>query len=183
MVERELAGRQKCRRFLPKTKEIVDPTDINEEDYQCVHCRTLAFLGRITDKEGREVTCWDCWNTLPEGIEIVFQLKYNDKELKAMLDKVKTRAQKAVIGDVKPSQEPEGDSVDRKRKLSDADGVEAQRVKMDQTAGTSNGAPLAAEASPAPSAAHSLHPTEKQVSWHAGVHTEVPDQLRTTAWA
>ncbi|KAK4058769.1 hypothetical protein OIO90_000215 [Microbotryomycetes sp. JL221] len=117
MVERELGGRQKVRRFLPKTAEVTDHTELNEEEYQCHHCRTLCFLGRIVEAQGREVACWDCWDSISKNVKFHFLFKYSDRELRGMLEKIKNKVIK-LTGDASIQQQPAASTTLSKRRLS-----------------------------------------------------------------
>ncbi|KAM0753831.1 JmjC-domain-containing protein [Meredithblackwellia eburnea MCA 4105] len=95
MVERELAGRETVRRLLPKLKEVIENLDIEEEEFQCNHCRCLSYLSYVTAVEGKKVVtaCLHDTSTLPDGPKTL-RLRFADDELRAMLAKVKSRSDK-----------------------------------------------------------------------------------------
>ncbi|KAL8293089.1 hypothetical protein RQP46_000783 [Phenoliferia psychrophenolica] len=97
MTDRELATREKVRRLYPGIEEVVDPTEIEEEDYQCETCRGLAFLSFVTVLDGKttSIACPNHAASLPDGLK-VFRVRYDDEELRVMLAKVKSRSDKGV---------------------------------------------------------------------------------------
>ena len=102
MTDRELASREKVRRLYPNIEEIVDPTEIEEEEYQCETCRGLAFLSFVT-VDVRNTTHIACPNhaaSLPDGAK-VFRVRFDDNNLRVMLAKVKSRSDKG--GRARPS--------------------------------------------------------------------------------
>ncbi|KAM0792393.1 hypothetical protein ACM66B_005073 [Microbotryomycetes sp. NB124-2] len=135
MVERELASRQKVRRFMPKTKEIVDATDLNEEEYQCTHCRALCFLGRICEKNDKDVACFDCWDVLPQKGEYVFKFKFSDREMRGMHDKIKNKLIKMGAAPAEPQQpttKRRMTAESRALSLHTIEELPARRVKVDE---------------------------------------------------
>lgn len=97
MVQREIDGRNALRAehaALANLAEEVDPTDIDEEEYQCTHCKVLCFLSQIRSKKTNDIACLDHGSTLPNGPKRL-HMRYSDDELTSMLAKVKSRSDKA----------------------------------------------------------------------------------------
>ncbi|KAK4053008.1 hypothetical protein OIV83_001741 [Microbotryomycetes sp. JL201] len=134
MVERELASRQKVRRFMPKTKEIVDATDLNEEEYQCTHCRALCFLGRICEKNDRDIACFDCWDVLPQDGEYVFKFKFSDREMRGMHDKIKNKLIKMGVTPIEQQSTKRKMTAESRAAigLRTSEEQPAQRIKVDE---------------------------------------------------
>ena len=94
MVDREIDGREKLRLLIPDMQEYVDETDIEEEEFQCESCKTLAYLSQVTTIGHSQISCLEHSSTLPEGPKML-RLRFSDEELKAMYARVKSRSDKA----------------------------------------------------------------------------------------
>lgn len=95
MVGRELGRREKIRRLVPGLKEEYDPTEREEEEYQCATCKTLCYLSQALSADAQDIACLDHFSNLPKGTTIRLRLRYSDEELTTILQQMKARIQKA----------------------------------------------------------------------------------------
>lgn len=93
MLDRELSGRAAIRLAFPKIKQVVDESDIEEEEYQCGFCKTLAYLSQVRTIGKPEISCLDHVHSLPPGPKRL-RLRFSDAEFKAMFARVKSRSDK-----------------------------------------------------------------------------------------
>ncbi|MBW0534151.1 hypothetical protein O181_073866, partial [Austropuccinia psidii MF-1] len=96
MVERELADRQKAleqiSNLLPDV--VIQPNDLPEDQVQCYHCKSFAFLSQVTSPTSSKVSCLDHSHIFASD-EKVLRYKYSDDDLQAMLQRVNSRSIKA----------------------------------------------------------------------------------------
>lgn len=145
MVNRELASRKKIRSLLPDLVEVVDDTDLDEEEYQCHSCRILCYLAQVTtisssSSDGsKKIACADHFDTLEPGPKTI-RLRYSDAGLLTVLGRVRQRAEKRVKSESFHSSQTTTNSGERKRKPSMrvVEGVEgdqeervAQKLKVE----------------------------------------------------
>ncbi|SCZ97679.1 BZ3500_MvSof-1268-A1-R1_Chr4-3g07364 [Microbotryum saponariae] len=98
MVERELAGREKLRRLLPGLIQGVDPTELDEEEYQCAQCKVLCYLSQVLSHDMEQVACLDHYQSITNvdaEHPLQLRLKFSDETLSSMLVRVKQRSDKA----------------------------------------------------------------------------------------
>ncbi|SCV69106.1 BQ2448_2126 [Microbotryum intermedium] len=98
MVERELAGRERLRRLLPGLIQGVDPTELDEEEYQCAQCKVLCYLSQVLSHDMEQVACLDHYKSITDvdaEHPLQLRLKFSDEELSSMLARVKSRSDKA----------------------------------------------------------------------------------------
>jgi hypothetical protein len=116
MVTRELDSRTKIRALLPGLVEVVDDTDLDEEEYQCSSCKILCYLAQVTTISSTpsssssssastpptpsKIACADHFTTLDPGPKTM-KLRFSDAELLAILARVRSRAEK--VGDRRAS--------------------------------------------------------------------------------
>lgn len=100
MVNRELASRKAFREQYPSVREVSSPGDVPDEQCQCSTCKALCHLSRAIVVGGTDVACFQHVSALGDG-QITVLIKYTDEELKQMLQRVKSRSDKA--GKVGPS--------------------------------------------------------------------------------
>lgn len=98
MVTRELLRRQTFRAEHPDLTVTVDSTELDEEDYQCSHCKTLSFLSQVVATETGAIACLLDAAHLPPGGPLTLRLRFGDDELSAQLARVVRRAEKAGRG-------------------------------------------------------------------------------------
>ncbi|GAA5948514.1 hypothetical protein JCM21900_002735 [Sporobolomyces salmonicolor] len=94
MVERELGNREEVRALDPAPEEAVEAFDREEEEYQCEHCKVLCYLSQVTTSDAKHVVCPEHASTLPAGPK-VFRLRFADVELNQLVNRVRSRAEKA----------------------------------------------------------------------------------------
>ncbi|BGP37972.1 hypothetical protein JCM10449v2_001899 [Rhodotorula kratochvilovae] len=94
MVDRELEAREALRASDSAPEEVVEPFDRDEEDYQCEHCKCLAYLAQVVSEDGKSVACLDHAATLPTGPKTL-RVRFTDAELTQLGNRVHSRAQKA----------------------------------------------------------------------------------------
>lgn len=94
MVDRELGAREALRAADSAPEEVVEPWDRDEEDYQCQHCKCLAYLSQVVTDDGKAVACLDHASTLPPGPKTL-RVRFTDAELSQLGNRVHSRAQKA----------------------------------------------------------------------------------------
>ena len=95
MVDRELDRRAQFREEHPNLTESVDPSELDEEDYQCAHCKTLSFLSQLVSAETGVIACLPDAASLPKGEPVTLRLRFADDELRAQLARVVRRSEKA----------------------------------------------------------------------------------------
>ncbi|KPV75911.1 uncharacterized protein RHOBADRAFT_52923 [Rhodotorula graminis WP1] len=94
MVDRELGAREVLRSSDSAPDEVVEAWDRDEEDYQCQHCKCLAYLSQVVTDDGKGVACLDHASTLPAGPKTL-RVRFTDAELSQLGNRVHSRAQKA----------------------------------------------------------------------------------------
>ncbi|GAA6061785.1 hypothetical protein JCM10212_001391 [Sporobolomyces blumeae] len=94
MVERELGDRERIRTLDPAPEEVHEPTDREEEEYQCEYCKTLCYLSQVLSADGAHIACPDHIASLPEGPKR-FRLRYADADLTQLVNRVRSRSEKA----------------------------------------------------------------------------------------
>lgn len=91
MVDRELADRTRARDTIPLLKEVVEDEDRPDEYYQCQKDKSYCYLSQITSPADSFVTCPEHYEALSPGTRVL-KVRYTDEELRAMLARVKQRA-------------------------------------------------------------------------------------------
>ena len=79
-----------------------DPTDLPEEDYQCVHCKAYCYLARVKCQKSGKILCvlhagaYKCCDAESDGCllshEHELTYRYSDDELPTIVQKVSDRA-------------------------------------------------------------------------------------------
>lgn len=95
MVDREMALRTAVRALESPPMEEAIKSDLEEEQYQCGACRTLAYLSQVVlADDPTAIACLDHIDSLPAGPKLL-RLRYPDQELKTMYARIKARSDKA----------------------------------------------------------------------------------------
>ncbi|GAA5968292.1 hypothetical protein JCM11641_003799 [Rhodosporidiobolus odoratus] len=94
MVEREIDAREALRGEDPAPEEVLNPNDLEEEEYQCQQCKTLCYLAQVLSEDGQHITCLDHWDSIPGGPKTL-RVRFTDAELYQLLQRVKNRSDKA----------------------------------------------------------------------------------------
>lgn len=93
MVNRELERRKKARSITPGLIEVQEDVAFEEDDqYQCLVDKSFCYLSQITTEGRPEVACVDHIDHLHDG-KTVMKIRHTDYELRAMLGKVRQRAE------------------------------------------------------------------------------------------
>lgn len=94
MVKRELSRRQRARDEIPCLLEILEDEGYCDEHYQCQVDKSFCYLSQLTTEEAEpgHVVCIDHHETLDIAKPRTMKIRFSDEELKAMLARVKQRA-------------------------------------------------------------------------------------------
>ncbi|GAA5911001.1 uncharacterized protein JCM6883_000674 [Sporobolomyces salmoneus] len=95
MVERELSDRETVRTLDPAPEEQAEDYDREEEEYQCEYCKTLCYLSQVVTPDGSHIACPEHASQLPVGEARIFRTRFTDAELTQLLNRVKSRSEKA----------------------------------------------------------------------------------------
>jgi hypothetical protein len=96
MVGREIADRQAALTQITNLSPdiVIEPADLPEDQVQCHHCKTFAFLSQITCPDSPNVSCLSHSHIFGNNRKIL-RCKYTDDDLQAMLTRVNSRSIKA----------------------------------------------------------------------------------------
>ena len=108
MVDRELQARAEARDSLTDFEEVVDDTDIPEDQYQCVQCKCYCYLTQVVATAApQRATCPEHAQQVLGEVAKTMRLKYSDADLKVFLNRVKTRSDKMPRSSVGTAAVPE----------------------------------------------------------------------------
>lgn len=91
MISRELQEREIARSSIPDLEVIIEDEQQDDDQYQCIVDKSFCYLSQIITEGHAQVACVDHWSQLPAGKKIM-KIRYSDRDLKAMLLRVRKRA-------------------------------------------------------------------------------------------
>lgn len=95
MVDREMERRQEARDNITDLTEEVDDSEITEDQYQCIVCKSYCFLSQIVaTSQPEHVTCHEHATQVFGEAKKTLRLRYGDDVLRQFLSRVKARSDK-----------------------------------------------------------------------------------------
>lgn len=91
MVQRELHERTQAIQDIPDLHVIRENIEQDDEQYQCIVDKSFCYLSQVTTEGHTSVACAEHWKSLPEGKKVM-KVRFTDEDLKAMLARVRQRA-------------------------------------------------------------------------------------------
>lgn len=95
MIEREMERRQEARETFADLAEELDDSEISEDQYQCIVCKSYSFLSQIVaTSQPEHVTCHEHATQVFGEARKTLRLRYSDDVLRQFLTRVKARSDK-----------------------------------------------------------------------------------------
>lgn len=95
MIDREMADRKSARKSLGDLTEVVDDSDLAEEQFQCTVCKSYCYLSQVVSTSlPDQAACHEHANKVFGESEKTLRLRYPDEVLRQFLTRVKARSDK-----------------------------------------------------------------------------------------